>query len=321
VRKLTLSALAATVLLTGCATPFGHSPDPLVLAEQNRLLTVAHTADQSGNVVGKKAALEQAETIGNAEAATELGKMYIQGKGVAVDRDKAFQHFSEGAKLGSAEAQITAGWFNMYGVGTVKDEKAGIDLMKQAAKTDKRAKREMGLFYGNLRYPFLNDDSKGLKYLSESADEGDADGAYYLSVLATRMDKPKVAEEALNKASEMGQPKAQLQIGRAELKAGKYMQARDLFLKSAKSNDSEAMFELGKGLDEGKFPATSSTAGVTSTMESYAWLLGATSQKHLQAQELLSVVEKKLPHDEASKITLGNLIGELQGQVKPWDSK
>jgi TPR repeat protein len=291
-----------------------------VLAEQDRLLTLAQTSAQSGNTQAQFTALEQAETLGSAKAALELGKIYTQGQSAPMDREKGFKHYNQAATLGSADGKITASLFNMYGIGTAKNQEAGIDLMKDAAKDDKRAKREMGLFYGNLRLPFLNNDSKGLKYLAEAAEEGDADAAYYLSVLATRVDKPALAKTSLKEASNMGQPKAQLQLGREAMAQGNYMNARDLFLKSAKSNDSEAMFELGKGLSEGKFPKSSSITGVTSTMEAYAWLLGSSSQKHLQAKELLAVVETKLATDDASKKVLGSLIADLQGQITPWNS-
>lgn len=319
-RKLTLSALAVSVLLTGCASQYGQTNDPLVLAQRDTLLGTALVADQNGNVGAQVDALEKAEVIGSAKAAEQLGKIYIQGKGVPADREKSFQHYSEAAKLGSVDAKITAAWFNMYAVGTVKNEKAGFDLMKDAAKTDKRAKREMGLMYGNLRLPFMNNDSKGADYLSEAAEEGDADAAYYLSVLSTRMNKTEIAEKSLKNAAQMGQPKAQLQLGREALVAGKAKIAQEEFLKSAKSNDSEAMFELGKGLNDGKFKVSSTTKGITPVMESYAWLLGSSFQKHRQATELLMVVEKELKQDTASKILLGNLITEFQSEIKPWNS-
>ncbi|MFK4132382.1 tetratricopeptide repeat protein [Pseudomonas luteola] len=319
-RKYALTALAIAVFITGCSSNKTSNiarPDP-AYEQQTALIKQAEEFAKVGEFKEQIKSLQTAEGMGSAQAAYELGKIYSSGSITAMDKQKAFEHFQAAANLGSIEGKITASWLNMYGIGTAVNEKAGLDLMKEAAKTDIRAKREMGLMYGDLRLPFLHDEQKGMKYLSEASGQGDANATYYLSVLATRLGKVDVAHKALVRAAEMGQPKAALELGREAMQAGEYMKARSLFLTSANAYDSEGMFELGKGQAQGKITTTSNVQGVTPTIEAYVWLLGSSGQKHLQAQEELAKVEARLPTDPASKAVIQAVMKEIKNQVEPW---
>ncbi|MEG0870383.1 MAG: hypothetical protein RSG77_25575, partial [Hafnia sp.] len=255
-RILALSLLTSSLLLAGCAGHTVHVPSQEELAkthEQNKLL------EQASSATTPEAAIEafkHAGDLGSGKGYYQLAKMYTTDQRVAPDHKLAHEYLLQADALGYNDATIMLAWTTMYGIRTEKDEDRGIEYMKKAAETDVRAKREMGLMYGNMRLPFLDKESRGLSYLLEASEKGDAEAGYYASQLATRLGKADVAKSAMQVAADRGQPKAQLSIGREALAKGQYMIARENFLKSALSYDSEAMFELGKGISEGVFPPT-----------------------------------------------------------------
>lgn len=316
-RVLAASVVAVSILMTGCATSFQKPVDPQVIAKQQTLLQQAQAAHEKHDNAEAIKYLEQASAEGSGKASYQLGEIFIQGQGANQDKKKAFQYFSKAGEQGNVDGTINAAWFTMYGIGTDKNEGQGVSLMEQAAKVDPRAQREVGLFNANLRHPFLNSDRQGFKYLQKATDGGDGEAPYYLSVLAKRTDKTDIYTQALKVAADRGQPKAMLELGRQALAKNQYMIARDLFEKAALANDSEAMFEMGKGIHAGVFPPTINKTA--KDIEAYAWLNGAASMRHLQAIDLQKEIAKETPltPEVSQKIQDAGL--ELQKQIKPWN--
>lgn len=319
-RILASTFLLSSLLLTGCAinSPYQPSPEEQAnITKQNELLA---QAEQAPSAQAKISSLVLASEYGSSKAYYDLAKIYATDKLVQRDSALSNEYLSRADKMGNTDATIMLAWNTMYGVRTEKNEQQGIDLMKKAAKTDVRAKREMGLMYGNLRHPFLNKESRGLDYLTEAYQDGnDIEAAYYAFILSSKMGKEKQAEQALKVAAQRGQPKALLAVGRDSLTRGQYMIARDSFLKSALNNDSEAMFELGKGIAEGIFPPTQTVQGISKEAEAYAWLSESALQKHLQAKEALDKLTTQITFDDNMKAQIGKVTVSIKEQIKPWN--
>jgi TPR repeat protein len=319
-RILASTFLLSSLLLTGCAINAPHQLSPeeqANLTKQNDLLA---QAEQAPSAEVKISSLVLASEYGSSKAYYDLAKIYATDTIVKRDSALSNEYLSRADKMGNTDATIMLAWNTMYGVRTAKNEEQGIDLMKKAAKTDVRAKREMGLMYGNLRHPFLNKESRGLDYLTEAYQDGnDVEAAYYAFILSSRMGKEKKAELALKTAAERGQPKALLTVGRDALSKGQFMIARDSFLKSALNNDSEAMFELGKGIAEGIFPPTQTVEGMSKKAEAYAWLNEASLQKHLQAKEALDKLTSEMTFDDSMKLQVSKAEASIKEQIKPWN--
>lgn len=317
-RYLATTFLASSMLLAGCSfNPHVQSPEELAkFAKQETLLQQAKSATSPEDTIAK---LNQAGELGSGSAYYNLAKIYATDKRVPQDFKKAQSYLTKADELGNNDATIMLAWNYMYGIRMEKDEDRGVELMKKAAKSDPRAKREMGLMYGDLRHPFLSKPSKGLILLTEAGDEGDAEAFYYSYVLAKKLDKPKVAERSLLMAVKNTQPKALLVAGRDALKKGQFMISRDYLLKSALANDSEAMFELGKGIADGVFPPSQTVDGISREAEAYAWLNLATQQQHLQAQEKRDALAKTITVDDAFKKKVLTVTSSIEEQVKPWN--
>lgn len=79
------------------------------------------------------AQLQKSAENGDAEAMTELGICYFQGKGVKEDNDKAFMWLSKAVDAGNAKAHCWLGACYQYGYGTDKNMEKAIELYTKGA--------------------------------------------------------------------------------------------------------------------------------------------------------------------------------------------
>lgn len=75
---------------------------------------------------------ERSADLGNAQAATNLGYVYLYGRIGDADARRAFKWFSRGAELGNEESCYKLGDLYKSGKGCVKDEGKAIDLYHRA---------------------------------------------------------------------------------------------------------------------------------------------------------------------------------------------
>ncbi|CAG8459704.1 11901_t:CDS:1 [Acaulospora colombiana] len=101
-----------------------------------------------------------------------LGLMYLNGKGVEKNSEKAFQIFSKSAEEGSSKALSCEGYMYCNGVGTKKDEAKALEKDLESAMLG----NPLGQF--NLGYDYFNgkgtskDEATGFKWYLNSANEG-----------------------------------------------------------------------------------------------------------------------------------------------------
>lgn len=78
----------------------------------------------------------QAAEQGNAQALTNLGVQFRDGKGVEQDPEEAAALFRQAAKLGNAKAMCSLGMLMEHGDGTRRDIPGAVEMLEQAERTD-----------------------------------------------------------------------------------------------------------------------------------------------------------------------------------------
>ncbi|MBT1166280.1 tetratricopeptide repeat protein [Bifidobacterium simiarum] len=85
---------------------------------------------------------ERSASYGNAQAATNLGYVYLYGRLGAVDDDQAFAWFSRGAELGNEESCYKLGDLYRSGRGCERDYDKAFSLYRQAERIAKLTCKE-----------------------------------------------------------------------------------------------------------------------------------------------------------------------------------
>jgi len=80
---------------------------------------------------------EKAVEAGVMQAYNNLGALYLEGKGVKKDQQKAFELFQEGAKMGDASAQVNVAVLYAWGEGITNDKMKAYDNFKKALVSGK----------------------------------------------------------------------------------------------------------------------------------------------------------------------------------------
>ena len=78
-------------------------------------------------------ALERQAANGNAEAQTNLGDLYYDGRGVPKDYDQAALWFRKAAEQGNADAQLSLGYLYLDGEGVPQDATQAAAWSRKAA--------------------------------------------------------------------------------------------------------------------------------------------------------------------------------------------
>lgn len=259
--------------------------------------------------------LEEAAQQGNGQAYYLLAKYYTKGDLVPKNTDLADVYLNQADGLGYAEATRVLAWKNLLGHQTDADYAEGKQMMERAAQTSTRAKRDLGMLYGNFYKPNFNDTSMAQMYLQQAFGEGDAESAYYLhKVLRESRSDDIMSENALDYAAQAGQPKALLEIGKAKLSAGEKSGAKDALLRAAETGDAEAMYFYANAVSIGKLPSTDKDR------EAYLWFKLAADAKYPGAQDEMKALDGIRKQDEKHNAgALKAKIEEQRSALKIWN--
>ena len=127
--------------------------------------------------------LRKAAEQGLGNAQETLGYLYLAGEGgVTKDEKEAFSWYKKAADGGDDSARRQVAFMLLTGKGTAKDTKAGLDMLKEAARDKSTGVTSLGLVYLNgVGVPA--DYGKALAYLTQAGNEGDAYGQYKLGAM------------------------------------------------------------------------------------------------------------------------------------------
>ena len=190
--------------------------DPEAMAEYGFTLATTSRGAQSGKGLDM---LERAARRGVLEGQVKLGRVYLQGRLVPRDEERAYKLFGTAASKGSVEAKYFQAVCLSRGLGCKADPARAATLAKEAA--------EAGDSYGQLLYgTFLRDgigtpqdSSAALNYFDLSAKQGNEYAKRLLSDLISKAGNlsPQAAESGVaivQKAAEDGDAPAAYSLGR-----------------------------------------------------------------------------------------------------------
>jgi len=109
---------------------------------------------------------------GDAETQTNLGVMYLNGRGVAKNDKTAVEWFRKAADQGHADAQARLGWMYENGRGLAQDDKMAVEWYRKAAdQGDAFAQCNLGVMYEN-GYGVAKDMNKAVEWYRKAAAQG-----------------------------------------------------------------------------------------------------------------------------------------------------
>lgn len=123
---------------------------------------------------------EQAAEQGSPDALLELGDAYSSGQVVNVDYYKAVDYYKKASGFGIAEATRKLGLLTLAGLGTKKDDTAGIVFLKQAVDSGSSlAMLDLAAYY---RYsnPAAPNWGQSISWLQRAENAGVSDASYLL---------------------------------------------------------------------------------------------------------------------------------------------
>ncbi len=121
---------------------------------------------------GLEAVRKKAEE-GDAKAQVILGNMYLDGRGVEADGERAAQWFLKAAEQGNAEAQAALGGMYLFGMGVEKDVKQAFRWTSKAAERgDADSQCALGRMYA-LGIGVAKDKNKAIEWYRKAAEQGD----------------------------------------------------------------------------------------------------------------------------------------------------
>ena len=129
------------------------------------------------------AVLRELAEAGDAEAQTELGERYEDGRGLVQDYAGAVSWFRRAAEQGYAAGQAAMGFMYARGRGVVQDDAEAVRWFRRSAEQgDGRGQNNLGSMYGTGR-GVLQDDAEAVRWFRRSAEQGNGRGQNNLGLM------------------------------------------------------------------------------------------------------------------------------------------
>ncbi|MDX8405993.1 MAG: SEL1-like repeat protein [Mariprofundus sp.] len=228
--------------------------------------------------------LTKAAQAGVSDAENNLAVMYAQGRGVEADLRKALHHFQKAA-LTDAMAQYNLALMYARGIGTIQNDEAVADLLKQADKNGNNdAAMLLGLLYDMGRGVVSNHED-AIHWYQQALTHTSADARYNLAVLYYRKGDNKQAFTLFEDAAKAGDPEAQNIIAtmyqRGQGRKQSLAQAWVWYEKAAQKKYAPAQFNLANLYRKGEGAAQQDR-------KAFIWYKKAAENGLAQAQNSLA---------------------------------
>lgn len=275
--------------------------------ETSQATEVMHEAQRvasTGDTDGQISLLEQAGSMGNADAYYELAKIYLSGNGVEKSSDAAVGYLNSAMSLGHPEATRVLGWLYVMGSGVSKDIPYGESLLAKAAENSVRAQREFGMALTNQRIPHLNDMERGLEYLKAASAAGDVEStkAYEAAFTPQAVSSlPEQKNQGLSppRIPDQAAPRQTVQDGGASLEA------------RGRSGDIEAIYQAALNWSLGRVRTDGDPQ-----FKAYCWYSVAAARGYAPAKEEVRSLEGvRTLADKKSPGLMDACIGELNSAI------
>lgn len=271
-------ALAGALLIAGCQTQPRVSvapipvlptpPAPSPVAEPQPVIDpppLVTSTDPFG--------IESALPVQNSLSSDELyeqAKALMETNPTDEQKEAAVVLLNQSAELGNSEAMRVLGLLKLK-EGPEQEELA-IALLERSAINSVRAMRQLGILYGNLSAPKLNNPQKAFEYLSKASSIGDGEASFYLSRLMQRAGRADEAKRLSSLALEQGYLSKQAKARKAVAEQSEGVLQSYAFQRQALRGDPESMYQYAQMLLSRKAQGSLMGYEHSADFEAYYWL-------------------------------------------------
>ena len=191
----------------------------------------------------------EAATMGNVDAQYNLGVCYNNGIGVEADNSEAARWWTMAAEQGDITSQYNVGMLYRQGVGVEQDYARSMEWLAKAAKQgDPDAEYELGNFYDNA-WGVAQDYHKMMEHYKAAAEKGHPKSQAIVGLFYYENESYAEAAEWLRKSADQGYADGQYYLARCyRYGHGVEQNAEEeaaYFQKAARQGHLDAQVELG----------------------------------------------------------------------------
>jgi TPR repeat protein len=322
-------AVAVIGLLGGCASSPHYRADPAIKPVLREEAQAPHYVEpektQSSFIILEKPKEEAAPTVpaeaqvdpaitSSADDLYERAKVLMQVTDHPENQQFAVDLLNQAAEMGHAESMRVLG---LLALKEGPEQRAlAISLLERSAVTSVKAKRQLGILYGNLSAIHLDNTDKAIEYFQGASAMGDGESSLYLSKIMNRLGLAEDAQKWKDIAQEQGvatvgatvqasaQPRAQPSQQDSVMKA--YTLQR-----SAMAGDANSMVDYGSMLLSGQAQGTLMGYEHAQDFEGYYWIRRAATLGNANALEKLDELKPVEAIMAKSNMSYEKLAGML----------
>lgn len=176
----------------------------------------------------------------------EQAKALMEGTPTAQQKESAVVLLNESAELGNSEAMRVLGLLKLKE--GPEQEALAIALLERSATNSVRAMRQLGILYGNLSNPHLNNPRKAFEYLSKASAIGDGESSFYLGRLMQRAGRQDESKRLSALALEQGFLTKEGKARKVVAEQSEGVLKSFALQRQAQRGDPESMYQYGKML-------------------------------------------------------------------------
>lgn len=176
----------------------------------------------------------------------EQAKALMDGTPTEEQKESAVVLLNQSAELGNAEAMRVLGLLKLKE--GPEQEALAIALLERSATNSVRAMRQLGILYGNLSSPHLNNPQKAFEYLSKASVIGDGESSFYLAKLMQRAGRPDESKRLSALALEQGYLTKEGKARKAVAEQSEGVLKSFALQRQAQRGDPESMYQYGQML-------------------------------------------------------------------------
>lgn len=325
-RKTSFALAISLGLLGGCSSTPHYRQDPAIKPVIREDTPAPHYVEpeqeQASYVILEKPREEEVPYTtsepqidptlsSSADDLYERAKVLMQVTDHPENQQIAIDLLNQAAEMGHAESMRVLG---LLALKEGPDQRAlAISLLERSAVTSVKAKRQLGILYGNLGAIHLDNTDKAIEYFQGASAMGDGESSLYLSKIMTRLGFGEDAQKWKDIAQEQGVTTVGSTVQTTEAPPSQ----QDTVLKaytlqrSAMAGDASSMYQYGLLLLSREAQGTLMGYEHAQDFEGYYWIRKAAQRGNASALEKLDELRPVEALMSQSNLTVEKLNGML----------
>ncbi|WP_274644995.1 hypothetical protein [Pseudomonas serbica] len=258
--------------------------------------------------------VEEGLSVDSALSSDELyekARQLMEGTPSDENKQAAVVLLNQAAELGNAEAMRVLGLLKLK---EGPDQRAlAIALLEGSAANSIKAMRQLGILYGNLSQPHLDNPQKALSYLQKASDLGDGESSFYLGRLLARAGRNDEGKRLIALASEQGFVKGGGISKKADEQRSADLMRSYALQRQAMKGDPESMYQFAQLLLAGKAQGSLAGYDQSAQFEAYYWLKRAALMGDIPSATKLTEMSEVEAQMALHKMTYQKLDKALTG--------